>query len=331
MAETGTERSPERWLVIANPNAGRRKIRKDWPTISALLDGAGLEHKVVFTEHPHHADTLGEDYITNGYRRIIVVGGDGTMNEAVNGIFRQKACATTDVTLGMIMVGTGNDWGRMYNIPEKYEDSIRAIVRQQTFIQDAAVVTYFDGESDKTRYFANMAGTGYDAMVAQMTNRMKDKGGGGPLAYLINLFKGLFRYRHTWMDISVDGKQVYKGKVFSMSVGICRFNGGGMMQLPNAVPDDGVLDMTILKVVTKMDVIRNIKKLFDGSFLHLPFVATHTGKEIEISTDPPHKALLETDGESLGNSPFRFGIMPKAIKIIAGEDWESVNEQKKKT
>lgn len=317
------------WLVIVNPNAGRKKGEKDWPEISRLLSEAGFSFKALFTGHRDHAVHLAEENINLGYRNILVVGGDGTLNEVVNGIFRQQACPTTDITLGMIMVGTGNDWGRMYNIKEKYHKAVKILTKQRVFIQDAARVTYFDGNEDKKRVFVNMAGMGYDALVAQMTNRLKEKGGGGPLAYLINLFKGLFRYRHTTMEVTVDGKLVYRGKVFSLSAGICRYNGGGMMQLPNAIPDDGLLDMTIMKEMTKMDVVRNIKKLYDGSFLQLPFIETYSAKSIAIVTDPPHTALLETDGESLGKSPFRFEIIPKSVKIITGKNWAEKNEERK--
>lgn len=97
------------WLVIVNPNAGRRKIERDWPEISALLSEAGFRFTSVFTECRNHAITLAEEHINRGFRDIIVVGGDGTMNEVVNGIFLQKSCPTTEITLGMVMVGTGND------------------------------------------------------------------------------------------------------------------------------------------------------------------------------------------------------------------------------
>ncbi len=329
--ENPEERSvSNEWLVIVNPNAGRKKGEKDWPEISKLLDEAGFTYKALFTEHRDHAVFMAEEHINQGYRNIIVVGGDGTLNEVVNGIFHQKTCPTTEVILGMIMVGTGNDWGRMYNIKEKYSKAVKILKKQRLFVQDAALVTYHLGEERRTRYFVNMAGMGYDALVAQMTNKMKEKGGGGPLAYLFNLFKGLFSYKHTQMVVSIDDVDAFQGNVFSMSIGICRYNGGGMMQLPDAMPDDGILDMTILKDVKKMDVVRHIKKLYDGSFLGLHFVETHKGKKIRITAAPPQGAILETDGESLGNSPFTFEIIPQAIRIITGKNWHEKNEELKK-
>ncbi|MFO7614338.1 MAG: diacylglycerol kinase family lipid kinase [Bacteroidales bacterium] len=310
-----------RWLVIVNPNAGKQKGEKDWPVISDLLSEAGFEYMHLFTQSRGHAMTLAEEHIRKGFQKIIVVGGDGTLNEVVNGIFRQNRYATTDITLGMIMVGTGNDWGRMYNLKHKYHKAVKILKKQRLFIQDAALVKYFEGDKEMERYFVNIAGLGYDALVAQMTNQMKDQGKGGTMSYLLNLLKGLFRYNHTFLDVEVDGKRVYKGKVFSMSVGICKYNGGGMMQLPFAVPDDGMLDVTIFKNVTKMRVVRNLNKLYSGTFTTLPFVQTHTGRMVSITSSNRNQSNLETDGESLGHSPFIFSVLPESVKIITGKNW----------
>jgi YegS/Rv2252/BmrU family lipid kinase len=307
-----------RWLVIVNPNAGKRKGEKDWPEISKLITEAGIDYVHEITAHRDHAIFLAESYIEKGFRKIIVIGGDGTMNEVVNGIFRQKSCPTTDVTVGMIMVGTGNDWGRMYHLNENYIKAIDTIKKRRLFVQDAGLVTYQDGSGEKQRYFMNSGGMGYDALVVQMTNRAKDKGQGGPLSYLLNLLKGLFKYHHTYLNIEVDGNSVYKGRVFSMSVGICKFSGGGMMQLPFAVPDDGLLDVTIFNKVTKFTVIRHISKLYSGHFTHLPFVQTHQGNIVTIESTTQEPSFLETDGESLGHTPFSFRIIPKSIKVIRG-------------
>jgi YegS/Rv2252/BmrU family lipid kinase len=312
-----------RWLVIVNPNAGKRKGEKDWPTISALLTEAGIEFVHVFTTHRDHAVSVAEDHINQGFRKIIVVGGDGTLNEVVNGIFRQQAVNSTDILIGMIMVGTGNDWGRMYRLNVKYKKAIKAIRKQRIFVQDAGRVNYYDGSREISRYFVNIAGLGYDALVTRMTNLTKESGGGGTLAYLVNLLKGLFRYKNAYLDIFVDGERVYKGKVFSMSAGICKYNGGGMMQLPFAIPDDGLLDVTIFKRVTKLTVVRHLKKLYSGTFTNLPFVQTHTGRAISIISSNNDQSQLETDGESLGQTPVLIDIIPKSLTVITGKHWKN--------
>lgn len=304
------------WFVIVNPNAGKRKGQHDWLTIARLLNEAGIEFINIFTEHRDHAVKLSRRYIEKGFRNIIVVGGDGTLNEVVNGIFSQDHVPPSEITLGMIPVGTGNDWCRMFNISSNYKEAIAAIVKGKEFFQDAGMVKYFNslGE-EKSRYFINMAGMGFDALVAKKTNRQKEKGKGGPFSYFINIFSSLFYYKFTKTLIKLDEESISK-EVFSMSVGICQFNGGGMKQAPNAKPDDGLFDLTIIRPISKFKVIRNVTKLFDGSFVKLPEVNTYTSKKISILSETP--MYIEVDGESLGHTPFEFNIIPKSLRIITG-------------
>ena len=120
------ENRPE-WLILVNPNAGNGKGYKDWEIIKALLTNHGFVFQSHFTRARHHAIQLTIEGIEQDFRKIIVVGGDGTMNEVVNGCFSQKVCPTTDICLAIITVGTGNDWGRLFGIPLNYEDAIKTI------------------------------------------------------------------------------------------------------------------------------------------------------------------------------------------------------------
>jgi len=309
----------DKWLVIVNPNAGRKKGKKDWEKISKLLIQEGILFKRVFTKEINHAIHLSIKYIEQGFIKIIVVGGDGTLNEVVNGIFTQNFHPPLEITLGMIPVGTGNDWCRMYGIPLKYKKAVQIIANEKSFSQDIGKVEYFNSNKKETRYFANVAGLGYDAFVAKKTNRLKEKGGGNSFAYLLNIVLGLFQYKTKFIELKIDNKLKFKGRIFSMSVGICRFNGGGMMQLPNAIPNDGIFDLTIIKKTTKMKVVKNIKNLYDGSFIKMPEVLTFTGKSISIISKPIKNVFLETDGESLGHSPINFEILPRSLNVIVNK------------
>ncbi len=305
------------WFVIVNPNAGKRKGQHDWLTIARLLGEAGIEFINIFTEHRDHAMLLARKYIEKGFRNIIVVGGDGTLNEVVNGIFTQKHISPSEVTLAMIPVGTGNDWCRMYKIPSDYKEAISIIAKANIFLQDAGMVKYYSSlGQEKTRYFLNMAGMGFDALVAKKTNRQKDKGKGGALSYFINIFSSLFYYKATKTTVVLDNESVTQD-VFSMSVGICQYNGGGMKQAPDAKSDDGLFDLTIIRNIGKFKVIRNVVKLFDGSFTRLPEVSTFRSSHIIIKSIFP--MYLEVDGESLGHTPFEFTIIPQTLRIITGE------------
>ncbi len=304
------------WFVIVNPNAGKRKGEKDWLEIAAQLNAAGIKYVNVFTEHRGHAVLLSRKYIENGYSNIIVVGGDGTLNEVVNGIFTQSHLPTNKITLAMIPVGTGNDWCRMFNIPGDYKQAIKLITKREIFVQDTGTIKYISSKGNEiTRYFINMAGMGFDALVAQKTNKQKDLGKSNPLSYVVNIFASLFAYTSTKVTILLDKEKVISD-IFSMSVGICQYNGGGMKQAPDALPDDGLFDMTLIKPIGKFKIIRNIIKLFDGSFTRLPEVSTFRSSKIIIHSEPP--MYMEADGESLGHTPFVFNIFPQSLNIVSG-------------
>jgi len=301
------------WLVIVNPNAGRKKGLRDWEEISSLLSKYRIYYKAIFTERPEHAIEISRTQIESGFRNIIVVGGDGTMNEVVNGVFSQEACSTTDITLGMITVGTGNDWGRMFGIPQDYEEAIRTLLRNNTFIQDAGSVQYLKESNTENRYFVNIAGLGFDAEVVRKSNRMKERGKGGVLMYFANIFTSLLNYKHVNALIDIDGMAV-ENLVFSMNVGICKYSGGGMIQVPNAVPDDGLFDMTVINAMRKTKVVRSLRRLYNGTINEHPRVDSYTGKLIRV--DSSEKIHLETDGETLGHTPIEFSIIPRSIRVI---------------
>jgi YegS/Rv2252/BmrU family lipid kinase len=303
----------QEWSVIVNPNAGRGKGSKDWKKIESLLLSHGLLFQVQFTRARHDAIQLASDAIRQGYRKFIVVGGDGTMNEVVNGCFLQTFCPTTDITLSIITVGTGNDWGRLFGIPMDYNEAIRIIKNGHIRLQDAGIVNYFHGAAKEKRYFINIAGLGFDAVVVKRTNIQKERGRSGKTIYLWNLLRSLVLYRHTQVEVVIDDK-IIRNKIFTISLGIGKYSGGGMMQTPNAITDDGLFDITIINKIGKGDIIMSLKMLYDGTLYEHPKVDGYTGKHILIDSDP--LIHVEADGESLGHSPIEFNIVPNSINVI---------------
>ena len=159
--------------MVVNPNAGNRRIKRDWNKIRKLLQQSGLEYDFALTERAFHAVEITKKAIAKGFRKFIAVGGDGTFNEVVNGFFLQREVDVEEFTVAVIPVGTGNDWGRMFNIPNDYRKAIDVIVRGKTFVQDVGRISYFLNETPKSRYFVNIAGMGFDALVAQKTNKQR--------------------------------------------------------------------------------------------------------------------------------------------------------------
>ncbi len=301
------------WLVIVNPNAGTGRGKKDWELISALLTNEGLSFSAKFTERKGHAIIHTLEGIADGYRKIITVGGDGTLNEVVNGVFMNKICNSTEIVLGLIPVGTGNDWGRMFGIPLDHREAVVIIGENKRMLHDIGVVKYFEGTEQKTRFFINIAGLGFESDVVKRTNYQKERGHGGKLIYFVNLLVTLLSYRNTKTEIVIDSKRI-KADIFSINIGNGRYCGGGMRQTPNALPDDGLLDVTVIREMGKLEIIRNLRILYNGKILSHPKIDGYRCKELSVTSDST--IYTEADGESLGHAPAEFGIIPSGINII---------------
>jgi len=305
----------DKWLVIVNPNAGSGKGKKDWDRISGIFSKYNIAIVPHFTEKKGAAKDLASEAANDGFRKIISVGGDGTLNEVVNGLFSQEFCSPSEFTIGLIPVGTGNDWGRMFGIPLMYEGAVSAIKECKVTPHDIGVVGYYSGDVQHKNYFINIAGLGFEAVVVKKTNKQKDKGRSNQAIYFYNLLTSLFSYRNCEADIIIDGKTT-TSRVFSINVGNGRFCGGGMRQTPDALPDDGLLDITVIKDMGKLEIIRSLKLLYDGTILSHPKVDGYRATNLRVET----KSLLyaEADGESLGHTPVEFGIIPAGINIVYG-------------
>jgi diacylglycerol kinase family enzyme len=203
----------------------------------------------------------------------------------------------------------------MFGIPLDYEKAIDIICENKQMLHDAGLVSFFEGSEKRERYFINIAGLGFESVVVKRTNDQKDKGHGGKLIYFYNLLMSLISYKNTKAEIIIDG-EIINADVFSLNVGNGRYCGGGMRQTPRAIPDDGLLDVTIINGMGKFEIIRNLKILYDGTILQHPKIDGYKCKNVKVSS----KSVMftEADGESLGQTPVEFNIIPDGIKIVYG-------------
>ena len=301
------------WCAIVNPNAGNGKGKKDWKRISDLLDKNGIPFNMRLTEKKGHAIEFTRDLIRSGYRKFISVGGDGTLNEIVNGIFTQDHCPTTDCIISKIPVGTGNDWGRMFGIPLVYEGAVNVIKEEKQMRHDVGFISYFDGDKPEKRFFINIGGLGFESVVVKKTNSQKEKGKSNKAIYFWSLITSLLSYRNIPVSITIDGKTM-NTKIFSINVGNGRYCGGGMRQTPEAFPDDGLLDITVIREIGRIEIIRSLKLLYDGTLLSHPKIDGYRSISLKVESEVP--VFLEADGESLGHTPAEFGIIPSALNIV---------------
>ena len=311
----GNRTGNQEWFAVVNPNAGSGKGKKDWDRIAVLLARNGVSVNFRFTERKGQGIEHAIEAIAEGYKKILSVGGDGTLNEVVNGAFSQDFCKPGELTLGLIPVGTGNDWGRMFGIPLVYEGAIQVITEGKVMSHDIGVVEDSEGGAWKKRYFINIAGLGFESIVVKKTNKQKDKGNSSKAIYFYNLLSSLLLYRNIPVEIIIDGIKSSL-KVFSINVGNGRYCGGGMRQTPDAVPDDGLLDITVIKGMSKFEVVRSLKLLYDGTILSHPKVDGFRTVNLKVESGSP--VYLEADGESLGHTPATFSIIPGAINVVYG-------------
>ncbi len=300
-------------LLIINPHAGVGKAKREYHKITGILKHEGIAFDEVFTQRREHAIELATTYIAKGYRRFLVLGGDGTMNEVLNGMLDQSDVSMEQLSMGMLPLGSGNDWCRSFNIPFDYRKAAAIIKRGNTRKQDILRVEYIKEGRQVHRYLGNMAGMGFDAHVNFRVNRQKDKGRGGMLVYLQHLFGGLMSYKSPLMTIEIDDKEI-QTRVYSLNAGINSYNGGGMKQLPHAVADDGLMDVTLIKHTSKWNVIRNVPGLYTGKFIRLPFVETYTAKRMQLESAP--ETFIEIDGEFCGQSPISFEVTGKKLNVL---------------
>ena len=196
---------------------------------------------------------------------------------------------------------------------------MRNLVDGEAFLQDVGQVSYEESQFRQTRYVANVAGVGFDAHVVRQITHQEKLGYKSRWHYTLNLLRSYFGYKSTGIKVWVDGKRFFNGLVFSLALGICKYNGGGIQQLPNAVADDGMWDLTLVKPIHFWHVLFRLRYLYNGGIYRIGHVRHARGEKIRIESSP--EVSLEADGELLGETPLEFSILPRAIKVVVSKEF----------
>lgn len=296
-----------RWHIILNPISGQGRAMHHRHEIEAVLRRHGLDFVMEISDRPGHAIELVSRAIEGGCRHILAVGGDGTVNECANGILRQHAVPATDVTLGVMPIGTGNDWARTHGIPRDYAEVAALMAAGTSRLHDAGLAEFRDGSQ---RHFINVAGIGFDAHVVEaLPDRTL-----GPMAYLVGLAKGLLSYTAVPLGLTFHEKKL-EARAFVLFFAIGRYCGNGMNVAPQAEVDDGLFDITLVQELSRWEVLKSLRKLFDGTLLEHPKVLAmrEAAGVVETAIAQP----VEADGELIGHAPVRFSILPRALRVLA--------------
>ena len=302
------------WHIIINPNACERKCFNRWKEISSRLD----INEVKYVLHKSVGIKVGIDIAKKlceeGVRHIIAIGGDGTINEVVNGIML-SGVDTREVFLAVLPLGRGNDWARTHKFPKNCIDSIDVFLQGKFLQHDIGKVqTLKQSQVAAERYFANIAGFGFDAEVIYDTGYNKPHFIGISV-YVLSLVRCLFKYQSIPVHIAAPGFE-YKDRVFTMAVAICQYNGGGMRQAPMAKPDDGMLDIVAIKNLNKLRVLTLVKSLFDGSHLQKAPDKVAFSQADSVTITSPQLLRAEVEGELLETGEYRVTLLPSALNML---------------
>jgi diacylglycerol kinase (ATP) len=306
--------TPQHWAIIINPKSGKKKFRQQRKYLFLTLKHAGIEFDYRVTRFAGHAIKIAKYFVEKDYKNIMVLGGDGTMSEVINGIFSANIEDTSSLKIALIPRGTGNDWGRFWGLTRDYKQSIDVFLKGKLQPIDIGKVEYqMEGEKE-SHFFINSIGLGLDAAVVNLTHRLKAVLGSHSFLYTLALLGAVFTYKAHKVRIFSDEKNI-SDSMFTMNVANGCYSGGGMKQNPNALPYDGLMDVMMAKKPTFWDIITAILKLFNGRLLEHPVIESFQTQRLMVQCDKA--ALMEADGIIVnGFSPFNISILPNAIQMI---------------
>ncbi|MGI9086410.1 MAG: diacylglycerol/lipid kinase family protein [Chthoniobacterales bacterium] len=288
--------------IICNPGAGSVVDRDAIREKLARFPSATIH----FTEKAGDATKLAEQALADGCELVLAAGGDGTLNEVINGV----APHAEQAQVGLVPLGTGNDFARMLNLPEALDDCIEVLLAGQVRPTDLVRVT-----SDRVRYFINVSAGGFSGTVNELLTA-EIKQSWGPLAYLRCAAEALPELRAYRTEITLDDSEVLQLDLYNAVVANGRYVAGGTLIAPEAEIDDGQLDLVLIPKNSAGDIALVIAQVLIGAHLTSAGVVFRRAAKVAVNSQPG--MWFNVDGELVGNEPALFEVMPQALQFLAG-------------
>ncbi len=298
------------WYFVINPISGKGKGLKFWHQVKKLLDQSNITYSFGISEYHTHTTQLIKTKYQEGIHQFIGLGGDGTVNEILNGIFNAESPSEyIKATIGLFPIGTGNDWIR--NHQELTADNLIERLRTpQKSPHDVGVIT-----TSKNHYFLNVAGGGLDGMVVKRVTEQFNLGKKNAFSYIIGTLKALLSFNAPQGIVLIDQKEVFSGKILLTTGSVGKFFGNGMQISPKAKTANGLLDFSIVKKDSNWVILPQIYKLFNGKIHSASFVKKQEGKVLRITCE--NEIPLQADGEGLGHhTEFEISVIKHGIMVL---------------
>jgi len=306
---------PRRCFFVVNPHSSNGKTEKLWQELRRRVQSRAGQLDCAYTRTTMHAAELAAAALRSGYSTIVAVGGDGTVNEVLNGFYESGKPIRPDAELAFLPSGTGGDLARTLGIYSRpLEDLLLQIPSAPVGAVDAAEATFrtFHG-AEVRRLFINEVSVGFSANIARTVNEAAGLFT-GQAAFLVAVFRCLAGLRNRVMRISVDGRPWYCGPVFFAAVCNGRYFGGGMKVAPEADMTDGMFDLILVKHFGRRDVVRHIAKVYRGEHLRLAQVRCLRCRTVEFASE--EAVPVEMDGEQPGFLSLRAVVRRRSVRFL---------------
>lgn len=305
-----------RTRVIANPVAGQGRVRRLWPQIRSHLNDTMPNHSVRWTAAPNEATALTRTALRDGVKRVVAVGGDGTLHEVVNGFFAPDGTPLAPTAhLVPIACGTGNDFRRSLDIPEAPDIApllARTRVRSIDLLRILSTAT--DG-TQQQQYALNVVSFGLSSRVVETVRRGPLPLPGRTLRYLGAILYSLLAHRPIPIELQIDGTSLLVSAIHLVAVGNGHTFGDGLRIVPHAVLDDERFDVTILRNRPLLPLLRHLPRLYRGTHLSLDAMSAHRGRRLVARSPRGESVRLEADGELAGHLPATIEVVPQALRV----------------
>ena len=300
---------PSRWGIIYNPKAGSRKTQKRWNEIRDYMESRKVVFDYVQSEGFGSVERLARTLANNGYRTIVVVGGDGAINDAVNGIMSSSAEDKENIALGIIPNGIGNDFAKYWGLDEdNYKQAV--VINRRLRKIDVGCCNFFDGEQHTNRYFINAIYIGLGARIVQISDGTRRFWGIRELSFAASMFLLLFERKLYRMHLRVNDEHI-RGRIMTVCVGSAR----GYGLTPSAVPYNGWLDVSVIYRPELLQLLSGLRMLLKGRILNHKMVKPYRTRKVKILR--AQNASVSLDGRILDRHfPLEVSIMPEAITLI---------------
>ncbi|HHH50282.1 MAG TPA: diacylglycerol kinase family lipid kinase [Saprospiraceae bacterium] len=303
----------DHWLIIGNPTAAKGKVSLLLPTIKILLKKNQINYELQLSTRKRQATDLVIAGIKKGFRKIIGIGGDGTNNEIINGIVLQKNIPSNEIIYTLLSVGTGNDWVKTHGIPTKPDLFFQQLKTGEICYQDIGQADFYKNGIPQKRYFANIAGMAYDAFVVKLISEQSSSFS-NKMIYTIYLLKCLYKYSLQKAQVIYNHK-IVEDYFYSINIAIGRYAGGGLLISPHAIPDDGKLAISLFRNISKINVLLNYYRFFNGTIGKHPKIDLCKTNVVKVVSKDKQPVLLELDGELVGETPVEFKLIKNALKV----------------